>query len=286
MSLHTKERLEQASSLLKSLDLAGLMVEAERIATHSPHHSDSQPRSSNISHNPQANKASTSPGPFTISLESLTALPRAKSATALYASPIDPTGRLYPFCVMLRDKFIEAGLIQIEPDRKPREANPSREPTQAYLKAPRPIPSSGDASSSQPAAPKNPDPYTMAMTRRPKPRPLLLHATLVNTIYVGGRQQNHNKNAKNKTSSKRITFDARNLVSQSTDSPSVTSSTSAPSHTYIWAKDIPLDTICICEMGAKKLRPSIDDHGWSERLGEQYLAVAQRSLRHVADIVE
>jgi activating signal cointegrator complex subunit 1 len=280
MSLHSKERLEQATSLLQSLDLASLVGEAERIATHSQHHGG-QSRLPHTSQESNTNMTSASQFSFTISLESLHALPRAKSATVLHASPVDPTGRLHPFCVMLRDKFIEAGLIQIEADKKPKKEHSSNGLTQETPQISQPIPISGDAPSHRPASPKNLDPYTAAMTRRPKSRPLLLHATLVNTIYVRGRQKNHNKNAKHKTSSKRMTFDARNLVPQSTDKPSSAGSiSSAPSHNYIWARDIPLDTICICEMGAKRLLPSaIDDHGLSERLGEQYLTVAQRSLK-------
>lgn len=279
MSLHTKERLEQAFSLLQSLDLAGLMDEAERVATHSPHNGD-QSKPPHTSQESKTEMASTSPLSFNISLETLHALPRAKSATVLHASPIDPTGRLHPFCVMLRDKFIEAGLIQTEADKKPTEENSSNESTQRAPQTSQPTPPCGDAPSHRPALLENLDPYTVAMTRNPKSRPLLLHATLVNTIYVRGRQNHRQKKANHKNSPKRITFDARNLVPQSTDNPSLAaSSPSASSPTYVWARDIPLETICICEMGAKKLHSgSIDDHGLSERLGEQYLAVAQRSL--------
>ncbi|KAJ5856057.1 uncharacterized protein N7529_010001 [Penicillium soppii] len=278
MSLHTEDRLQQASSLLQSLDLAGLMAEAERVATNSrPNGGQSRP--SSISQHSQTNMASTSQPPFTISLESLHALPREKSATVLHASPVDPTGRLYPFCVMLRDKFIEAGLIQIDGDKKPKERDFSKESTQGTPPNPQSIPLLHDAPPHQQSL-KKLDPYTVAMTRNPKTRPLLLHATLVNTIYVRGRQSNRNKNSTHKNSSKRITFDARNLVAQSTDNSSLaTSVPQASRHSYIWARDIPLDTICICEMGAKKLHPgAIDDNGLSERLGEEYLAVAQRSM--------
>ncbi|CAG8043021.1 unnamed protein product [Penicillium salamii] len=271
MSL-TKERLEEASAFLQSLDLESLMHEAQKKATSS--HRQSQAHSLHIS------QTSTSNTPFSISLESLHALPRNDSATILHASPVDPTGRLYPFCVMLRDKFIEAGFILNEggkKDKKPLSQNPKINSTQSAHAILSPL----NASSHRQVSSKNLDPYTIAITREPKPRPLLLHATLVNTIYVKGRKQNQDNQQNGKSSSKRMTFDARNLVSQSLDNQSLAVATSpkpASHRSYIWARDFPINSICICEMGAKKLHPDADKRGLNERLGEQYLAVAQRTL--------
>ena len=45
---------------------------------------------------------------------------------------------------------------------------------------------------------------------------------------------------------------------------------------FVWAKDFPLESVCICEMGAKKLDPSED--GLNARLGEKYKVVEERSL--------
>ncbi|CAG7947449.1 unnamed protein product [Penicillium olsonii] len=274
MSL-TRERLEQASAFLQSLDLADLIREAQRVATRSHHRNKPQQHPSHIS------QTSTSDAPLNISLESLHAIPRDDSATILHASPVDPTGRLYPFCVMLRDKFIEAGFVQNEAAKNKPHSSQNRQlgATQSSNTT-----SSPRASPSQKTSPQNLDPYTVAITREPKPRPLLLHATLVNTIYVKGRKTNQDQNAKGKSSSKRFTFDARNVVSQSPGNrPPVvaTSPRPAPSHSYVWAKDFPLDAICICEMGAKKLHTgSNDNHGLNERLGEEYRVVAQRKLGH------
>jgi activating signal cointegrator complex subunit 1 len=312
MSLTSKERLDQALAFFQSLDLADVMNEAERVTAHTPQNSTLQLSS-----------------PLTISLESLHALPQGKSATILHASPVDPTGRLLPFCVKLRDKFIEAGFIQNELERRPagRQNNPRF--VQDSLQASGSTTVSSDASINQqesqnssepPDVSKNPDPSIPVITREPKPRPLLLHATLVNTIYVNGRR-GQNKDTNGKYPPKRLTFDARNLISQyrnyyaddnrtiphpapagsSEDTESVRrhtesspipdadiissehkshSATSLPrGYPFIWAKEIPLDTICICEMGAKELYPGVnDDHGLNERLGGEYTVVAERSL--------
>src|SRR5699024_5650336 len=45
---------------------------------------------------------------------------------------------------------------------------------------------------------------------------------------------------------------------------------------FVWAKDFPLESVCICEMGAKK--PNPDEDGLNARLGEKYKVVAERSL--------
>ncbi|KAJ5189616.1 hypothetical protein N7491_005947 [Penicillium cf. griseofulvum] len=284
MSLTNKERLDQALAFFQSLDLAEIINEVEQVTAQT-----------------QQKVALHQSSPLTISLESLHALPQGKSATILHASPVDPTDRLLPFCVKLRDKFIEAGFIKSEPDRRPRGQTPRFVQDSPQASELTTIPS--DASLHQ-----------------PKPRPLLLHATIVNTVYVHGRQD-RSKDANGNNSSHRLTFDARNLISQyrnyypddnrtiphrspagsSADTKSepcarsspipdkdITSKDrgdSAPSlppsqgFPFIWAKEIPLDTICICEMGAKKLHPGVHDRdGLNERLGEEYTVIAERSL--------
>lgn len=314
MSLANKERLDQALAFFQSLDLADLMNEAERVTAQT-----------------QQKRTLHRSSPLTVSLESLHALPQGQSATILHASPIDPTGRLLPFCIKLRDKFIEAGFIQSEPDRRPAgRQKPANRFVQDFPVASGSATISSDVSfhpresqisSATPDVSRNPGPSIAITTREPKQRPLLLHATIVNTIYVRGRQ-GQNKDAKGNGPPKRLTFDARNLISQyrnyySEDNrtiphpgPSVSpgnteshrraksspipnkniiptkhenhSATPPPpsqGHPFIWAREIPLDTICICEMGARKLYPGVDDHhGLNERLGEKYTVVAERSL--------
>ncbi|KAF7522876.1 hypothetical protein PCG10_007015 [Penicillium crustosum] len=316
MSLPNKERLDQALTFFQSLDLADLMKEAERVSAQT-----------------QQKRTLHRSSPLTVSLESLHALPQGQSATILHASPVDPTGRLLPFCIKLRDKFIEAGFIQSEPEKRPAgRQKPANRFVQDF-----PVPSesatiSSDVSlhpreseipSTTPGVSRKPDPSIAIIPRQPKQRPLLLHATIVNTIYVRGRQS-QNKDAKKHGPPKRLTFDARNLISQYRNyysegnqtiphpGPNVspgnteshhrrTKSSPIPNkniiptrhenhsatpppppsqgHPFIWAREIPLDTICICEMGAKKLYPGVDDRqGLNERLGEKYTVVAERSL--------
>ncbi|KAJ5221429.1 uncharacterized protein N7469_010316 [Penicillium citrinum] len=316
MSLPKKERLEEAIAFFRSIDLPALMREADRVAgklrnnqssskhdrMHTPFHPCSQ---NNISSDS-----------FMISLESLHALPRAKSATVLHASPVDPTGRLYPFCIMLRDKFIEAGFIQPEGTKGPNpkdtqdslpksEAAPSgSQATDEGLSTKGNISQTQVESNMKTSAVKNdsnPDPYAVALARNPKARPLLLHTTLVNTIYVRGRPKpKGGDRAKQKGGPKRIEFDARDILNHYRDYYSdeirttrrpVTSvrhdrqaNNSAAQFPFIWANRIPIDSVCICEMGAKRL--NIDDASmadpasalWNARLGEKYTVVAERDI--------
>lgn len=58
-----------------------------------------------------------------------------------------------------------------------------------------------------------------------------------------------------------------------------------PKYPFLWAKEFPLEKVCICEMGAKKIdlsnssEPVSDAHvDLAERLGEQYRVVTERSL--------
>jgi activating signal cointegrator complex subunit 1 len=60
-------------------------------------------------------------------------------------------------------------------------------------------------------------------------RPLLLHATIVNTIYVKGRRQGKKR--------EKITIDARGILERYED--------------QIWMENIPVEKIAICRMGAK-----------------------------------
>ncbi|CAJ0550421.1 Ff.00g103510.m01.CDS01 [Fusarium sp. VM40] len=67
-------------------------------------------------------------------------------------------------------------------------------------------------------------------------RPLLLHATVVNTIYVkDGRGRRREK----------LTLDARDMVNLYDD--------------YVWLENMPLDKVTLCRMGAKKIEGADDE---------------------------
>ncbi|KOS18797.1 Uncharacterized protein ESCO_001018 [Escovopsis weberi] len=67
-------------------------------------------------------------------------------------------------------------------------------------------------------------------------RPLLLHATLFNTIYARSKGRSRGK--------ERLTVDARQVLSRYED--------------FVWAEDLPLTHVAICRMGAKRIEGTDD----------------------------
>ncbi|KAL4909072.1 hypothetical protein BDW74DRAFT_165722 [Aspergillus multicolor] len=353
MSLPTPERLDEALRFFHSLDLIALMRKAEEDAARKRSHAGTGKRDSvlrerkqndeqeigsapdavllrretlepALASDPTQGEPST-PQPFNISLESMHVLPRARAATVLHAAPVDPTSRLYPFCGALRDKFLEAGFLQGEyrddPKKKQKKQNAEAQNEEQI----------------QPGQDQyGPAPNTSAdhkMGEKLKPRPLLLHATIVNTIYIKGRKRNsgggQEKGKKNKRP-ERYTFDARDILSHyrnfyldsdrlipqfvdgiigqsrshadmetvrgdsrediqteeysaadvqkgNEETPASDDGKTA-GYSFVWANNIPIEGVCICEMGAKKLDPAADESGMNARLGEKYTVVAERKL--------
>ena len=66
---------------------------------------------------------------------------------------------------------------------------------------------------------------------------MLLHATVVNTIYASGRQ--HDGRGHGPRPNERLSLDAERLIETYRD--------------FIWASDIAVERIDICRMGAEKV---------------------------------
>jgi activating signal cointegrator complex subunit 1 len=64
-------------------------------------------------------------------------------------------------------------------------------------------------------------------------RPLLLHATIVNTVYVGGRSGNRGQR------SPRLTIDAREMLYEYEN--------------FEWMRDVRMEKVAICRMGAREV---------------------------------
>ncbi|PYH73472.1 uncharacterized protein BO88DRAFT_449345 [Aspergillus vadensis CBS 113365] len=297
MSLPTPDRLSQAIRFLHSLDLEAMLRDAQFSS-------------------PQTLPSETTPptSPFLISLESLHAIPRAKAATVLHAAPVDPTNRLYPFCVRLRDRFLEEGfLVGDKPAEKPAEVavdvgGGEEQQQQQQQQQQRQVDlAAGDSAEMAPAPVRS----------KPKVRPLLLHATIVNTIYAKGKGGGHGGrggrggDGRGDKRKRQYTFDAREILARYRDytpttGEGVESTGTVPSMgaienegsgsgsgsegesglskrkgtPFVWARDFPIESVCICEMGAKKLVPDLNgkDEGMNARLGEKYRVVAEKSL--------
>lgn len=297
MSLPTKERLKEALDFLQSIDLQGLLREAEIGAA-------SESTSAALQ---QPNDTVPPSGPINITLSSLHALPTTRSATILHASPVDPTSRLYPFSVKIRNKFMEAGFMHCEMIKDPKSKRKSQKETrQPQSDFDGQAPAEGDGHSDGGIdLPKSESPESKALSQAGLvPRPLLLHATIANTIYAKGRRI---FSAKGKKRKENLKFDATELIAMFGDScreqgmeqPTLPSKAiprsmvaenrdvggigkqsqnqqQATREPFVWARDIRLDRLCICEMGAKAVIHNELNGG--PVLGQEYTVVGRRWL--------
>ncbi|KAF4121649.1 activating signal cointegrator complex subunit 1 [Geosmithia morbida] len=133
--------------------------------------------------------------PLSLTMRGLEAMRRASATTVLYVPPVDRGGVLRRFCELLRQSFLDAGV--------------------------------------------------MADDRRP----LLLHATVVNTIYVKKQQQQQQDDGQRRRQSRqRLELDARDLIARYKD--------------YVWAEELSVRTVAICRMGAIKVEGSDGDQAY------------------------
>ncbi|KAK6002414.1 hypothetical protein QM012_002052 [Aureobasidium pullulans] len=244
MSLN-EEKLVQANTLLQSLNLNNLLREAttptessSSTDTDLQNLSSAPPSSLDIS---AAQRANCLNSPLMVSLESLEPMQSPSKTSILYICPRDPTNRLQILCQAIRKTFTDAGLLV------------------------------------------------------PDTRPLKLHATIVNTIYVKGRKKKKKPKAPvhiERPSTEDSPKDqataqpsAQNQGLQANEAssghgPSAKSSlylnaTSLRStyKDHIWASDVPISRIAICEMGVKKQFSSS-----GQVIGEAYKEVAVKQV--------
>ena len=79
----------------------------------------------------------------------------------------------------------------------------------------------------------------------PDTRPLLLHATIVNTIYVPGGNGKGKGSGHGKNKAK-LTIDAREILEQYEE--------------FEWISDVKIEKVAICRMGAKKMEDGEEEY--------------------------
>ncbi|EKG21763.1 hypothetical protein MPH_00886 [Macrophomina phaseolina MS6] len=279
MSLMSQERLQEAVSLLQSLDLAEMLI-GEKSSDPRPTtiectteasaqgESGDGPRSKQArSQRPPsetaaqagetpaqdatvANSAITSSGstsvlsdPLVISLKSLVSMHPPRKTSILYARPEDPMNRLHPFCDALRALFTKKGLMVEDT------------------------------------------------------RPLKLHATVVNTIYAKaeGRHGKAHRNGRGfgrqgRQSIAGCSTTVETFPGEAPGAPPDTSSGHGPNARapiridatdllpryadFLWADGIRVGKIAICKMGAKKI---VGEKG--DVVDEEYEEVAAAEIK-------
>jgi len=232
-----EERLAQAQALLQSLNPDEMLHEAAPPKIQAENTLE-KPAGSVPSEQPQSFKTA----PLTISLESLEPMQSPRKTSILYISPQDPTNRLNHLCQALRTAFTDAGLLV------------------------------------------------------PDTRPLKLHATIVNTIYVKGRKKKGKSKSNKKQETKQTDTKTKEIQADVNEGakvgemthpltqfsvaarpplstqPPLTANTPSSGHgpsatsslyinatsilpryaTHVWASEVPISRIAICEMGVKK----------------------------------
>ncbi|MCJ1476485.1 hypothetical protein MMC13_005151 [Lambiella insularis] len=109
--------------------------------------------------------------------------------------------------------------------------------------------------------------FTEAGFLVPETRPLLLHATIVNTLYAKERGKRPRGGGHGKEGKGKRGFDARRTLESYRD--------------YIWAEGIRLEKIAICEMGARRVN---NEEGFSHRGVSGAISTTLGSRRLVDDI--
>lgn len=170
-----------------------------------------------------------------VDFKGLLSMHNPTSTSILYCAPRDPTRRLYPFCLEVQRLFREHGFLV------------------------------------------------------PDDRQLKLHATVVNTIYAKGRMQRGREKAPPKIPADSSKPAISIAEPDELPSPMNTSQGHGPNANaplkidatailethkeFVWAEDVRLGHLCICEMGAKKIN---DASGTV--IDERYTEVVRVSL--------
>ncbi|KAI5296290.1 hypothetical protein KEM52_004484 [Ascosphaera acerosa] len=253
MSLPDAQRLQHAVALLHALDLRAVLRQAQRQRTRI----EAAASAAAVATATATGEKEEETSPLRISLVSLGALPSVEAARVLYARPHDPSGCLHAFADAVRQRFVQAGLVRedLEAVRVPGRRKP-----------------------------------------RLQPRPLLLHATVANTVYASKVQRrNHGSNGNGRPDQQlrqqytAQTFDATPLLNDlggivtatataTATTTSISTQTAASTPSFVWAEGLPIDCLCICEMGARPVEhePLLASGGPS--LGLEYKAVTQRLI--------
>ena len=277
MSLTKPARVEAAIALLMSQDMASILRAVkeehagaieEAAACESEVGKDSEPPMAS-EHTPiQMNQALSSP-PLTLSFKGLKSMHSAKSTSLLYTPPTDPSGRLYPFSQELKDQFTRKGFMFEE-----KRALRLHATILNTIYAGKVYPRRAEGDRPGDTRPQEPE-FAEAVDRNgttdeeqhgqiQPARELEEHDHSVeqhgSTEPVTEPQDpKGKKKKKGKRKKQPVKFDARELIDRYAG--------------FEWARDVEIERVAICEMGAKK---TTDEKG--EVVGEEYTEIASVPL--------
>ncbi|KAI4834028.1 hypothetical protein E4T44_09079 [Aureobasidium sp. EXF-8845] len=238
-----QEKLAQATTLLQSLDLGNLLREATLLResqTDTPDISNTTldlATSTPLATDESVNTVPTLESlPLTLSLRGLEPMQSPAKTSILYIRPYDPTDRLEPLCQSLRKTFTEAGFLA--PDTRPLKLHATI----------------GRKKNKKPKAAATKEKQGEVKTTQPNLPPSTNVSDEEDGLQVNTPNSGHGPSAKSS-----LYLDATSLLSTY--------------KSHIWASDIPVPKIAICEMGVKKQLSST-----GEVVGEAYHEVASREI--------
>ncbi|TKA32945.1 hypothetical protein B0A50_01171 [Salinomyces thailandicus] len=253
-----QSRLKEAKELLENLDIASMLrscqstEQGNRLNYEASSEENVDERPTDPGTQASASRSERIASPLSVDLKGLVSMHSPTKTSILYSAPIDSTERLYPFCLALQKLFSDKGFL-VSDDRQ-----------------------------------------------------LKLHATIVNTIYAKGRKRRSPPKWKAKQETPEPEQAAPSAAGvgkpvAGTDSPGTVEikderpgeqdepqghgpNANAPLKMdatailerfkdFVWAEDVVLDRIAICEMGAKK---KFDGQG--RVVAEEYTEVASVRL--------
>jgi activating signal cointegrator complex subunit 1 len=233
MSLCSEEKMNAAKDLLGSLNLSELLVESGSHPVDSNHGKDVS-RVNNIAQTGLDSPPSESAGTIPACLETLKRVVTPPSLPR-------PNPSVEPLVISLRG-------LQAFPG--PHKATVLH------------CPPHDQTSRLYPFCLKLRQIFAEAGFLEPETRPLVLHATIVNTVYA----KKGRRHEKRRTGS--ISFDATEIMR--TYNEKVGIETGNAVRGFVWANNILIDRVRICEMGAKLVE--------DEKLGQEYAVCAEKMI--------
>ncbi|KAI7553727.1 hypothetical protein D0869_03090 [Hortaea werneckii] len=244
-----QNKLEEAKELLRHLDIP-LMLQHAASQEH-----EQVTATDAAASEPLVNSTNSPPNttPLRIDLRGLVSMHAPQKTSILYSAPVDQTGRLYPFCLAVQEKFKESDFL-VKDDRKLKlhativntiyaKGRKQRPPPQWKMK--QQTTSSGQGAlgsrmgdSAEKAAVGDDKAEEQKTAKKPQQ----------------GEVEGHGPNA-----NAPLKIDATSILERFKD--------------FVWAEDFVLDRIAICEMGAKKIT---NDEG--RVVAEEYTEVASVQL--------
>ncbi|KAL8961525.1 MAG: hypothetical protein Q9193_001934 [Seirophora villosa] len=249
MSLTKPEQLDAAVELLRGLDIGSMLAKADEKHA-SEQRAEVRPAEMNKKGGPEStskisedeplpSSQSSSPDPLTLSFTGLKSMRSPASTSFLYIPPGDTSGRLYPFCRALKDRFTHENLMVEETRAMKLHATvlntiyagkvyPSKRPAQAEGPAVEDVENghgSEGAHDEEGHATGEPIDEDHDIAEQ-------------NGAKSEGARPDQSMKKKGKRRKQAVQFDARHLLERYVD--------------FEWARDVRVEKVAICEMGAKK----------------------------------